>query len=124
MKRLALALALLLALAAPALAQYFPPIGKAKGIRIWVGRVNWSDYKPDAPLVVRQFYADPYTRVVYVADKITLVDGVELFIIENVRGQFCYYGRTCVWPVTQGRGVLIPVEVTIEPIPVPEEAKP
>ena len=102
MKRLATAAVLLLVFAVAASA------------KVKVGPANWMDYRPDEPLQIHHAYMTPYTEVVWVADRITLLDGRQVFVLQNVRGRYCKT-MLCAWPVDLGRGVMFEVTLTLEP---------
>lgn len=78
-----------------------------------LGSPNWNDYAPREPFVVHQFYTNPYTEVIYVADVVYLHDGTPMLAVENVKGRWCKSGRGCLIPAETKRGVFVAIEATL-----------
>lgn len=96
------------------------------GAKPIIGRADWSTYAPDQPLQIHHAYISPYTEVVWVADKITRLDGSQWLILENLRGRLCKTDSgVCAVPADWPRGVLVEVPVTVAPDdPDPTEPEP
>lgn len=78
-----------------------------------LGAPDWEQYAPRQPFTVHQFYVNPYTEVIYVADVVYLHDGTPMLAVENIRGRWCKGGRGCLVPVSTQRGVFVEIEATL-----------
>lgn len=87
-------------------------VGSAQS-SLTLGSPNWNAYAPREPFVVHQFYQNPYTEVIYIADVVYLHDGTPMLAVENIQGRWCKAGKGCLIPATTKRGVFVEVEATL-----------